>query len=160
VQDNTNFPDGIATSKNNANKVCLSCKSRGLCTSDLTLYLCSKCGKKYGRKLFPRSNITNVIRTACRNSSLTCCGCCQKIEHNNMSVRSKIALLLTRLKDTKAHRCTCGRFPKKHRAHWSLNHNLHSEQCKLYDASGPNWEGKHVGITKDDLRFLEKHQAY
>ncbi len=54
VQDNTNFPDGIATSRNNANKVCLSCKSRGLCTSDLTLYLCSKCGKRYGRKLFPQ----------------------------------------------------------------------------------------------------------
>ena len=54
-------------------------------------------------------------------------------------------------------KCTCKRIKAGNRAHAALNENMnHKDKCLLKPAAfgEQRWDGKNMGVTKADLRFL------
>ena len=134
--------------KHNRIRVCLACQQRGFSTKDCEEYMCKGCEKGWGHSHFEK----NRLRHAKDGKSALCCPECVE--------RKKV--LLAKLKATSSWRCSCKPIPRYERAHAALHWKMHTPRCVLTPTrmNEERWDGKNVGIEKDDLEFLARTKSY
>ena len=74
----------------------------------------------------------------------------------------RTARLLKTLEHKEAWRCKCKHIHKKQRAYHALHYRLHAEHCPLYPsmAGEVRWDGKNLGVSLQDLIFLQERKKY
>ena len=108
-----------------------TCKA---CSALTAMLVCAACGKPKEAAAFTPSQRHNAKQ---RPNSL----CCVECQGRETRVKKK-------LRARGAWKCTCGK-------------PLHSEKCQLFPtaAGESRWEGKNVGVTKDDVNFLKRRRT-
>ena len=140
--------------------VCKDCAAAGKSSTYLRLYLCHRCGEEHGHNKFDKKDVKN-FKSRDGKPKLSCMQCkANKVNDDNEKEKRLLALL----KSPDALKCTCKgkQIPRKQRAWYALNKDVHTVDCKLWPTSMGQklWEGKNVGILKADLQFLCDRKAY
>ena len=97
-----------------------------------------KNGCIYGERKFDKNALAHYKMTA--KGTLTCASCAAKETQRYKDVSAK-------LKRKGAWKCTC----KK---------EIHQPMCQLHQryAGEIRWEGKNVGVSKEDLEFMARYK--
>ena len=127
--------------------VCKSCQENGYSPQDVIHYVCCK-GHRAGHKSFKSSDLHNAKRPGRSATGLICTNCRQRQD-----------ALVKKLNMKGAWKCTCkdAKALKGKRAFMAL-HAHHDRRCNLAPiaAGESRWDGKNVGVTLEDVQFLER----
>ena len=116
--------------------ICIECQDDGYHLQNFTKYRC-KNGCIYGERKFDKKALAQFKMTG--KGTLTCASCA-------VEERQRYKKISAMLKTKGAWKCTCKKA-------------IHQPTCQLHQsyAGEIRWEGKNVGVTKEELEFMASY---
>ena len=171
----------------NANKhgrklVCLACEAIGYSPRDCTTYFCVGCSTnkphKAGHLKFTRSALVRHKKNATSQIPFCCVDCTKEpttargqkrpitasAEPTKTLENYDASTLLRTLRHKDSWRCTCKntRPPLKMKARSAITGKSHDPKCMLQKTmlGERRWDGKNLGITLEQLKYLADRNLY